>query len=116
MGHYGRTTTETVYVLDNQRCSLLSKRASIELGVVNHIDLVAKTSTPYFRGEFEELFSGLGTTNTSYEITARSDARPVCGYMHPLIPEVKAELENPRANQLVLINSGQAEIQRRCSH
>ena len=99
LGYHGRTTGERVYVLDNQPCSLLSKRACIELSIIKRIDAVAKTSTPDFKGEFTGLFSGLGVINTSYKITTRSDACPVCIYTtrkiaHPLIPKVMAELEN----------------------
>ena len=67
--------------------------------MVGRIDTLANSSTPDFRGEFPGLFSGLGTINTSYKITARDDARPVCIHAlrkiaHPLIPKVKMELGN----------------------
>ena len=71
----------------------------MELGIVGRIDTLAKTSTPDFKGEFPRLFSGLGMINTSYKITAREDAHPVCIHApwkiaHPLIRKVKTELEN----------------------
>ena len=76
--YHCRTMTETVYVLSDQPCLLLSKQACVELGIVRRIDTLAKTSSPDFKGEFPGLFSGLGTINTLYKITAREDARPVC--------------------------------------
>ena len=99
MSYHGRTMTETVYVLSDQPCSLLSKRACVELGIVRCIDTLAKSSTPDFKGEFPGLFYGLGMINTSYKITAREDARPVCIHAprkiaHPLIPKAKTEPEN----------------------
>ena len=69
LGYHGRTTRKMVYVLDNQPCLFLSKRACVELGIIKCIDAVAKTSTPDFRGEFQGLFSELGAINTSYKIT-----------------------------------------------
>ena len=108
--HYGRIIKEKVYILSDRPCSLISKRACVELGMVKRIDTLANTSTPDFRGEFPGLFSGLGTINTSYKITARENARPVCIHapgkiahplipkvktdVHPLIPKVKTELGN----------------------
>ena len=67
--------------------------------MVKRIDTLANSSTPDFRGEFPGLFSGLETINTSYKITAREYARPVCIHAprkiaHPLIPKVKTELGN----------------------
>ena len=70
LSYHGRTMTETVYILSDQPCSLLSKRACVELGIVRCIDTLAKSSTPDFKGEFPGLFSGLGTIDTSYKITA----------------------------------------------
>ena len=54
----------------DQLCSLLSKRACVEFGIVRCIDTLAKSSTPDFKGEFPGLFSGLGMINVSYKITA----------------------------------------------
>ena len=98
LSYHGRTMTETVYILSDQPCSLLSKRACVELGIVRCIDTLAKSSTPDFKGEFPGLFSGLGTIDTSYKITAREDARPVCIHAprkiaHPLIQRSR-QLEN----------------------
>ena len=100
LSYHGRTIKEKVYILRDRPCSLISKRACVELGMVKRIDTLANTSTPDFRGEFPGLFSGLGTINTSYKITAREEARPVCIHApgkiaHPLIPKVKTfEFDN----------------------
>ena len=37
-----RTIHETLYVLENQKCGLLSRRASVELGVVRLIDEITE--------------------------------------------------------------------------
>eukprot|EP00745_Piridium_sociabile_P020652 TRINITY_DN31884_c0_g2_i1.p2 TRINITY_DN31884_c0_g2~~TRINITY_DN31884_c0_g2_i1.p2 ORF type:complete len:131 (+),score=22.88 TRINITY_DN31884_c0_g2_i1:417-809(+) len=38
-----RTIQETVYVLNNQPCSLLSRRAGVELGIVKRVDAIDST-------------------------------------------------------------------------
>ena len=60
--------TIKVYILSDLPCSLLSKRACMELGMVKRIDTLANSSTPDFTGEFPGHFSCLGT--------AREDACP----------------------------------------
>ena len=46
LSYHGRTMTETISVLSDQPCLLLSKRACVELGIVRRVDTLAKTSTP----------------------------------------------------------------------
>ena len=38
LSYHGWTITEKVYVLSDQPCSLLSKRACVELGMVRRVD------------------------------------------------------------------------------
>ena len=61
LSYHDRTIKEKVYILSDQTCSFLSKRACVELGMVKRIDTLANSSTPNFTGEFPGLFSCLGT-------------------------------------------------------
>ncbi|KAL8608118.1 hypothetical protein ACOMHN_016573 [Nucella lapillus] len=90
--HRDEQVTETIYVIKDQPCSLLSRSTCIKLGLVARVHSVSS-----FTDEFPQLFQGLGKLNTCYSATLKPDARPVCIYAprkiaHPLLPKVKAEL------------------------
>ena len=96
--YHGRSINETVYVLCNQPCSLLSRYAAESLAIVARIDTLEISP---FKKEFPQLFSGLGhldNGNNNYRITLSPNAKPHCEYTarkvpHPLLPQVKEELD-----------------------
>ena len=99
---------ETMYVLRNQQVSLLSKSACVTLGLVSRIDEVggASPATPNFIEEFPDLFEGLGKLQEEHHITLRQEVQPVCLYTarrvpHPLLPQVKKELEAMVEQQVI---------------
>ena len=89
--------TEPIYVVHNQKCSLLSRRACVELGLIADKDVDEMNTGPTdFKAEFPALFSGLGKLKTESHI--RPDAIPFCLYNprkipHPLIAKVKSQIE-----------------------
>ena len=91
--------TEPIYVVHNQKCSLLSRRACVELGLIRRADKDVEevnTGPTDFKAEFPALFSGLGKLKTESHI--RPDAIPFCLYNprkipHPLIAKVKSQIE-----------------------
>ena len=91
--------TEPIYVVHNQNCSLLSRRACVELGLIRRADKVVEevnTGPTDFKAEFPVVFSGLGKLKTECHITLRPDAIPFCLYNPrkiPLIPKVKSQIE-----------------------
>lgn len=99
---YGQTSiTEPVHVLHNQKCSLLSRTACVELGLIMRAekDVGEVNSGPTdFKAEFPALFIGLGRLKSECHITLRADAKPFCLYNprkipHPLLPKVKSQIE-----------------------
>ena len=73
--------TEPIYVVHNQKCSLLSRRACVELGFKRRADKDVEemnTGPTDFKAEFPALFSGLGKLKTESHI--RPDAIPFCLY------------------------------------
>ena len=86
-------------MVHNQKCSLLSRRACVELGLIRRADKDVdemNTGPTDFKAEFPALFSGLGKLKTESHI--RPDAIPFCLYNprkipHPLIPKVKSQIE-----------------------
>ncbi|KAK2552552.1 hypothetical protein P5673_026407 [Acropora cervicornis] len=62
-----RQICETVFVLEDQLYSLLSKKACVDLGLIARIGEV-NTQPANFIGEFSQLFSGLGKLETKYQI------------------------------------------------
>ena len=93
--------TEPIYVVHNQKCSLLSRRACVELGLIRRADKdvdEVNTGPTDFKAEFPALFSGLGKLKTECHITLLPGAIPFCLYNprkipHPLIPKVKSQIE-----------------------
>ena len=93
--------TELIYVVHNQKCSLLSRRACVELGLVRHANKDVEevnSGLTHFQAKFPALFSGLGKLKTECHITLRPDAVPFCLYNqrkipHSLIPKVKIQME-----------------------
>jgi hypothetical protein len=96
--------TETVYLMENQPISLLSRKACVKLGLItlNRLQVQTLTETneskiPNFRTEFPELFSGLGKLQESYRIKINSEVTPTCLYTarrvpHPVLGKVENEL------------------------
>ena len=95
-----RNIEETVYVMENQPHSLLSRDACLKLGLImrakESVDEVKPS--PDFRSEFPNLFKGLRKMKTEYHISLKPDANPVCLFTprkvpHPLLLKVKEELD-----------------------
>jgi len=71
--------TEPIYVVHNQKCSLLSRRACVELGLIRRADKDVEdvnTGPTDFKAELSALFSGLGKLKTECHITLRPDSIP----------------------------------------
>ena len=91
--------TELIYVVHNQKCSLLSRKACVELGLIRRADKdveEANSGLTDFQAKFPALFSGLGKLKTESHI--RPDAISFCLYNprkipHPLIAKVKSQIE-----------------------
>ena len=93
-----RQICETVFVLEDQLYSLLSKKACVDLGLVARIGEVNTQQANFIR-EFPQLFSGLGKLETKYQIKLNPNVKPVCLYTlrkipHPLLPKVKNETDS----------------------
>ena len=81
----------------NKKCSLLSRKACVELGLLMcaEKDVEEVNSGPTdFKAEFPSLFTGFGWLKTECHITLRADAKPFFLYNprktpHPLLPKVK---------------------------
>ena len=86
-------------MVHNQKCSLLSRRACVELGLIRRADKDAEevnTGPTDFKAEFPALFSGLGKLKTECHITLRPDAIPFYNprnIPHALIPKVKSQIK-----------------------
>ena len=97
-----RKIIEPVYVIPDQTCLLLSRKACVELGLITRTDEEINEVTPPpadFRAEFPSLFSGLGKVKTEIHITLQPDTQPHCLYTprkipHPLLPRVKQEIDS----------------------
>ncbi|XP_031574104.1 uncharacterized protein LOC116307918 [Actinia tenebrosa] len=75
---------ERVYVIKNQSCSLLSRQACVNLGLIRRLDVEVEelnTEAPNFRAEFPQLFTGLGKLQTECHITLQDDTKPFCLYI-----------------------------------
>lgn len=69
------------YVIQNQPCSLLSKKLCVKLGLVKLNDVEVLQSPPDFRKEFPTLFEGLDRKlKFEHHQKLRHDATPVCLY------------------------------------
>ena len=90
-----------MYVIENQPCSLLSRKACSDLRlivVVGELENQGDTQAN-FRAEYPELFQGLGHLKQTHHITLSADAKPHCLYAprkvpHPLLPKVKKQLDS----------------------
>ena len=98
--HKGRQINEPIYVIKNQHCSLLSRRACMELQLIRLGDVEVQEVSPTtgFREEFPKLFQGLGKLKTEYKISVDETVKPFCLYTarkipHPLLPKVKEEIQ-----------------------
>ena len=97
-----RKVTEAVYVIPDRSCPLLSRKASVALGLITRTeeeigDVTAQHAD--FKTEFPLLFSGLGKVKTEVHITLHPDTKPCCVYTprkipYPLLPKVKQELDS----------------------
>lgn len=95
-----RKVEELVYVLHNQPCSLLSRKACAELGRITRTPTEVSeihSTQPDFKAEFPALCEGLGKLQAESHITLRPDAEPHCIYNprtvpFPLLPKVKSQI------------------------
>ena len=99
-----------IYVVHNQKCLLLSKRACVELGLVRWTDKDVEevnTGPLDFEAEFPALFRRLGKLRTERHITLHPEAKPFCLYNprkipHPLIAKVKSQIETMLQQGVIL--------------
>ena len=94
-----KSTQETLYLLNNQSISLLSRNACSQLGLVvrNRPTLHEVQKVPNFQDEFPELFTGLGKLQESHAIKIDPSVTPTCLFTprrvpHPLWSKVRDEL------------------------
>ncbi|XP_054765371.2 uncharacterized protein K02A2.6-like [Lytechinus pictus] len=99
--HRDKQIKGTLYVVENQRCSLLSRKACSDLNLICKVEEVdyQNGENANFEAEFPQLFTGLGKLKTAYQITLAPDVKPMCLYTarkvpHQLLPKVKKELES----------------------
>lgn len=98
LSHKDNKITETLYVLKGQTCSLLSRTACVQLGLISRVQEI-HSNPPNFKEEFPQLFQGLGKLAKSYHITLDPEVKPVCTYTprkipHPLQPKVEEEIND----------------------
>lgn len=100
-----------VYVVKNQKNSLLSKSACVELGLIKlAVDSEVHEIGPDsdFKVKYPALFQGLGKMKSEpYKITLKKDCQPHCLYTprniaHPLIPRVKKEIESMLEQDVIM--------------
>lgn len=101
--------TEPIHVLHNQKCSLLSRRACVELGLIRRADkdVEVDTEPTDFKAEFPALFSGFGKLKTECHTTLRPGAKPYCLYNprkipHPLVSKTKGQIDTMLQQGVIL--------------
>ena len=93
-----RKVTEPVYVIPDQSCPLLARKACVALGLINRTDEeIADTQHADFKTEFSSLFSALGKVKTEVHISLQPETKSYYVYTPrkipcPLLPKVKQEL------------------------
>ncbi|KAK7884427.1 hypothetical protein WMY93_027550 [Mugilogobius chulae] len=92
-----KTTEQTVYVVADLIQGLLSRSASVALGLVARVEAVSLISVEAVKQRFPKLFSGLGKMEGEYKIELKEDAKPFAlttprRVPLPLLPKVKKEL------------------------
>lgn len=92
-----KTTVQPVYVVADLTQGLLSRPASVALGLVARVEAVSLTSVEAVKQQFPKLFSGLGRMEGEYKIELKADAKPFAlstprRVPLPLLPKVKREL------------------------
>ena len=95
---------EEIYVIKNQTTGLLSRNASVKLGMIILINEVKK----------ESLYEGLGQLKTQYKIRVRKDAIPYSIYVPRPVPlrmqeEVKKELKRMQDLGVIAESEGPSE-------
>ena len=95
---------EEIYVIKNQTTGLLSRNASVKLGMITLINEVKK----------ESLYEGLGQLKTQYKIRVRKDAIPYSIYVPRPVPlrmqeEVKKELKRMQYLGVIAESEGPSE-------
>lgn len=90
----GKTTRQTLYVVESLQCVLLGLPAIEALGVVKFLDVVEDKQYEYM---YPQLFSGLGTMSGEYTIRMKQGAIPFAIFAPRRIPiplknSIKVEL------------------------
>ena len=105
-----RIISETLYVVENQSCNLLSKQACVALGLIScnseHVDSVSNSNVCDFINEYPEIFTGLGKLSEPYTIQVRDDVRPVALHVpydvsQPRLKLVKSQLDDMEAKGVI---------------
>lgn len=92
-----KSTVQAVYVVADLIQGLLSRSASVALGLVARVESVSLTTVEVVKQRFPKLFSGLGKMEGEYKIELKEDAKPFAlttprRVPLPLLPKVKKEL------------------------
>ena len=90
-----KTTTQNIYVVEGMHKALLGNPAIDELHLISRVESI-KGSIDY-RGEYPDLFHGLGKMEGPYKITLKDDAQPFAINVprreaFPLMDKTKKEL------------------------
>ena len=91
-----KTTTQHIYVVEGIHKALLENPAIDELHLISRVEYI-KGSTDY-RGEYPDLFQGLGKMEGPYKIALKDDAQPFAINVPrrialPLMDKTKKELK-----------------------
>ncbi len=65
-----------MYVVASLQKGLLSRQASVALGLIARIETVSLSSVEAVKQQFPKLFSGLGKMEGEYRIELKADAKP----------------------------------------
>ncbi|CAM1328073.1 Uncharacterised protein at_DN1532 [Pycnogonum litorale] len=106
----GREIKETLFVVPEQKCCLLSRSACIKLGLitlnteVNKVEVSSEVNK--FKTEFMKIFSGLGKIDMEANIELQPDSHPYAvqtprSVPYPLQNKVKQELDRMVKNGVI---------------
>ena len=104
---YNGKSFNELYVIQNQECSLLSRRACVGLEMIARVDNVEGADRASdFRVQHPSLFKGIGKLKTEHHITIRPNSTSVCLYTarkiaHPLLPQMKSELQSMVRQEII---------------
>ena len=100
---------EEVFVIENQKHSLLSRDACVKLQLIQRSTPgpeAVNELLPDFKNEYSDLFKGLGTLSHPYMIQITEGVKPLCLYTPrkvpiPLMDKVRKELDSMQTSGVI---------------